>query len=374
MSQGSVSSTGDDGQFIAPGSNTKDTPSGAPVESGEVSDPQNLDAIQPAKDLPTPNFSDFLNRKNGKEVEPKEPVKPSETKPAEPADVKIELPKQEPVKQPKLKDFSGIEEADLPLFKDLSDRMSPKALDHMKKLYTENKNLTKQLAEVNTKIQPGQLPPSYYNNPEGYKLQKDYLEIEQQVQLASGFVNHWEQQLINIEDTGKWQNVTFDEKEQKWVIMPPQEATAADKIQVQRYIRQTAAQLQKVQSKQEAFVGGFAEKQKAAMAEVNELKNKWFNGWDKPDHPTAQLQKEYAKSLPAILKDSPSADFMTNGRILIDMQAARIKELEKALEVANGKKNITNNQPKRDEIPAGSSNGEKPAPTFSDFQNRLKGI
>jgi hypothetical protein len=101
------------------------------------------------------------------------------------------------------------------------------------------------------------------------------------------------------------------------------------------------------------------------------VKQKYFQGYEKDDHPTRPTQKAILESLPESYRDHPLAQILAmtgaSNAILQGQLLAKEKELKKLQGI---KQDTTAAQPtKKEFVAAGARNGT-PAVKFTDFLER----
>lgn len=137
------------------------------------------------------------------------------------------------IKQAKVaRDYNGIDEADVPLFK----QMGNEAFAKMRDLYVKSKESQKAIQERDTQIAQlktgkATLPDSYYEHPEAFVLSPDYQPLVRDTQLAINIERHWQDQLAKVEENEDWQDISVD-KDGNVVLSEPQAATSKVKAAI----------------------------------------------------------------------------------------------------------------------------------------------
>jgi hypothetical protein len=311
-----------------------------------------------AKSTAKPNFSDFLKEqgKGGEAIVAKPPMSP-EVRGSDKAKAGVKV--AEP------REFTGIEEADIPLFKEMSNG----AFNLSKKIYLENKALKETVAKAAT-AKTGELPPSYYSNPNGYLLSPKYQQAAVNTQAAEQVKRHWEQQLINIRQGKSWTDLTNDDKG-NIVKSQPKEATAEGEVEVLGALQFAQDQLFNKKKELDGIITNFSNVAKEGTDFLETVKQKYFQGYEKDDHPTRPTQKAILESLPESYRDHPLAQILAmtgaSNAILQGQLLAKEKELKKLQGI---KQDTTAAQPtKKEFVAAGARNGT-PAVKFTDFLER----
>lgn len=375
-------------------SSTTITP--APIPSNPVADipdPQDLLATQaPVEGAKPPSFSDFTSLlSKGKQQDAPKPAETPKDENQPTPKAKEETPKGKetetpapapkpnvtppPPKKESKKSFEGIDEADLPIFKDIAERMSDRAWEVTAKLYRENKELKTKAAIPPPTPKEGELPSNYYSNPNAYMLSPEYGQLASMASLADRIHNHWQEQFVRINQDEPWVDIKGIDDAGNLVYAEPQAITTGTKpalvAKMISNIRFSANNLDKYQGQRDAYSVEFKKKHEAAIGQVRQMSDTFFKDWDKPDHPTQAMQKELLKQLGEYWSDNPLAGFVTKGRVFVALQQAKIKELEEELAKLKGVKKLDEVvQPKKaDIIPGASVKPERP--TFADYQKIL---
>jgi hypothetical protein len=357
----------------------------------EAPEDVNLTAVQPPSSLPAPNFDDFSNigkpaitppdgSQAKKEETPKEAQPKAEVPPVEPpkaAEIAKGLPefgaqpkKREPDVRGK-KDFTDIDPADLPYIKEMAEKMSDLSFASYKKYYLENRTLKKQIAEA---PKAGELPKSYYENPNAYLLDPKFQEISQKVEIAEEALAHWQEQYERASLDQPVSNLVIDEKG-KLVYGAPQEIPANQKAKVLARIIQltqeaTNGKMTFAQQRQQ-LLDGFKGRHQSILNDYKQITEPFFNGWDAKEHPTKPLQEKWDKQFPASIKENPAYPTILYGRVMLELQDAMIKELRLENDKLKGVKSLADAQPPtKDEISAAPKPQSK-VPSFADFESAM---
>jgi hypothetical protein len=301
----------------------------------------------------SPNFSEFL-KERGKEVQPAAKKDTS----------------QQQQKLPATRDLSDLDPEVVPLFK----QMSNEAFAKIKPIYIEYKKTQTLLAEKDRKIEElqkignnAQLPASYYEHPKAYTLSPEYQTKVQQAELASSVLDHWHTQLSKIRKGEDWQGLTRNSAGEV-VMTPPQPATDADELSVQRFITQAQNQLLKFEQNVDNHVHEFTARHQGDIQILRDAEAKFFPGYDDPKHPSASIQKNVIEALPASMRDHPVSRTLAKVTANNTFLQAQNRDLQKKLEIAEGKlKDRNNGQPTKSEFVSGAVQSSQ-MPSYSDFE------
>jgi len=148
----------------------------------------------------------------------------------------------------------------------------------------------------------------------------------------------------------------------------PQAATAEAEAQVGGYLTACQQQLMEQNRKLADITKNFAEKHKTDLELLKQGEAQYFPDFDKPEHPTAAIQKEVLKALPPSFRSSPLASVLAKTAAANAMLRAEIESLKKSVPAANNKP--VKKQPTKSQA-SGSGAESKSTVKFSDFQDLL---
>jgi hypothetical protein len=316
-------------------------------------------------------FSNFLDAAGAaSERENSEDEALQKQKPTAKGQQQQTTPKTEQQQAP-ARDYAGLPEEVVPLFKGMSN----KSFEKLKPIYLEHlqhQEIIKQKDAKITELQKGvvALPEYYFEHPQGYLLDPTYAQAEANETLAKNVVSHWSLQLARIRRGEQWQDLIEDEKG-NIRMDKPQAATSEAEAMVGNYLMACQQQYLKAQNELEQVTKSFSTKHKEDLTLLKEGEAKYFPDFDKPDHPTAAIQKEVLKALPPSFRSSPLASVLAKTAAANAMLRAEIAELKKGKPGAgNGK--ATNKQPTKNRTGAASGSEAKGEEVkFSDFTQML---
>jgi hypothetical protein len=195
--------------------------------------------------------------------------------------------------------------------------------------------------------------------------------LEVAARTGQEIVSHWRKQYANVSLGKPVVDLKVDEKTGQLVFSKATEYSAEQQpellAQIISLIEESTGQFQEAKSKRQQFIDGFKNKHTTIKSEINGINDSFFKGWEAKDHPTKAVREQWDKKFPASLKSNPAYNLILNGRVLVEIQGAKIKELEAELNKLKGIKETVAAQPplKADVTPATKSAGNRPKP--SDF-------
>lgn len=303
------------------------------------------------------SFQDFLNAKEGVFGKKKE-EKPLVDKSTD--EIKVDDTSR---------DYSGLSSEETELFKKMGNKtfahVKPIVLEH-KRLKADNEKIAKELADL--KVGKVTYPDSIYEHERAYSLTPEFERINNNKTTAEAVLAHWQHQAVLIRKGKDWQDIEEDDKG-NMRLKTPQPATDEDEVEVNNCIAFAQRQLSKAEKVHDDFVSGFKARHQTDIDQIKKAETDYFPDYDKPDHPTAQIQKETLEALPKSLRKSPLAplvcklvaaakllDYRYQQEIKGKNKTAKIEELEKK------------NGPKADETLGGGTKAASKTPSYSDFQ------
>lgn len=365
-----IAATGDNQQTTTPTTNpdannptefaegAESAETAAPVFSRYKNDDEEADAMsgvsfQAFKDRTARVTPDASKKEEAKPV-PQSPVAPVATK-------------------PKTRVFENLEADEVELF----ERMSNKAYEKLYPLYLEHKKLKPnhevavrelQAAKEQLEQVKGKVPPSLFNHPKGYMLSQKYESLNNDASVAQYIKQHWETQLAKHRKGEKWTNLDIENGKIK--LTPDQEPTTESEIAVLQNTQFALQQLTGIQHQLETHVTEFSSSFKRDADFIREAEAKFFPGFEKPDHPTARIQKEILTSLPLSYQEHPLASMLAKTTAHLVLVQQEREAAKKEAEAARGVRRDAQN-PTASQFQGG---GGKPAPmngvTFSAFRDR----
>lgn len=283
-----------------------------------------------AKEQPVIDLSDFLAVKN-------DGVKPVEQKPEEPKPVVTEQKKevQTAPAQPKTdaRDFTGIDEADQPLF----TKMSNESFAKLKPIYITHKEQTVKLQQKDAEIaelKKGKttIPDSYYEHPQGFVLTPEFGEVASKVNQSQQVLQHWENELTKVRGGAAKFNMLLRDQQGNFVT---QEVPADEKAEVTllNMLDFARNQYNEFNSELKSIARTYSEKSRDASTWVSNFEKQTFPMFDDPKFTAAltPLVDQVIKNLPAPYRNSPTArvlakSLVLNNQLILNQQQLLAKQ------------------------------------------------
>lgn len=273
------------------------------------------------------------------------------------------------------RDLTDIPEEDRQIF----SRMSNESFAKLKPVYLEHKTLKQQIAERDSKIKElssarkdGELPSSYYEHPEGYRLAPEFAKVEANASVSSEIKRHWQLQLAKIRKGEDWIDFEIDEKGQAH-YSKPKTATAEAEAEVIELLQNAVNQEYHFVGKRNEFVQQFQARQKEIPEFIKKVETDFFPDYDKPDHPTAKLQQEIRDALPESLRYGPLVPLLAKTAANNALLYHRNQELEKENAKLKGVKSDAEKAPPTRGQFVGASTEKPKIASITDFQ-RERGL
>jgi len=295
----------------------------------------------------------------------------------------LKLQKEEPKKEPEKqierpvsktepsRDYSGLSEDEKKWF----SRMSNDAFNNLKPIFLEYKKFPDTLKGKNTEIEQlkqgkVQLPSSYYDHPEAYTLTPEWNQKLNAFNTANTAEQHLMKQLIKIKKGEDWEPLIENEHGIQRLSAKP--VIEGDEFQVQSQLNHVQQFSFKVRSELEGFSNDWKSKHKAAVDYIEEAATKLFPDFDKPDHPTAKLQKQIEEKIPESFRHHPLTKlvkFLAGQNALLNNRLTKMQGDVKAK--SDAAKDTQASGPKKGETTTGATKAKKGIPSFDDF-NKAK--
>jgi hypothetical protein len=327
----------------------------ATTEVSVVSDkPAVLESVKPTEAKPVDTKPDVDIMKQFREL-----TDDFNTEPEKPVEKSVEIAKPVLGTPVDARDFTGIEEQHIPLFK----KMGNDAFALAKETYLERKTLREQVKQLESKS----IPQSYFNNPQAYILTPEFREAASSERTARSIADHWRQQLIAVENGKKWQGLAYDDKGQV-VTTEPQTPSAEAKAQILEALTVTSAQANEFTNKAKLIKETFTSRYQEQAGAVKQIEDKYFPGFDKDDHPAKKIVEKISADL-ANFKDHPVTSFAAKaaaGIILLLEQQKRLTEENTKLK--NNSSDSAKAPPTMRAIGSGNATGAAKTVTYADFQ------
>jgi len=287
-----------------------------PTPPAEVQTP----APEEVKDDKTIDFTSFLNAKNTVEEQkphtpPKTTTPPATTPPVAPV-----------VIDPNARDYTGVDEQDVPLFK----KMANESFNRLKPLYLDYKKKQAELNETQQKLAEAQkgvtrIPDSYYEHPNAYILTPEFNVAAQTSQQAQAILNHWTDQLQKIrEGAVEYTHIDFDQNGNLVEAKKPADAKAETNLLL--YVNHAQNQLVNANANMQAIMRAHQGKATEVTNWVNNFAKQAFPYYDKPEAAVLKAELDaVVAQFPVALRNNPlmsalSRSLVTNKQLLNMMQ------------------------------------------------------
>lgn len=341
------------------------------------------------------NFDDFLTIKDSplmskeKTPEPKkEEVKLDETKVEDKKEAKIEDKKDEkkvegtlsPAKKPVLtRDYSGLPEAIMPLFK----TMSNDTFNALKPFYIEATTTKTKYDELLAKppviADKNALPPNYYEHPNAYTLSPEYAAAEKDAVESQQVLEHWRNQLDEVRNGATEFTTLSRNKEEQIVYGAKQKVDQRTQSYLESLFFSSNNQASKFAQNLGSVKTGFESKHKAAINELQTYEKDFFKMYEDPKHPAIAVIKDTLSKLNPVFQSNPLASFSVKAAVTINaLTQALIAERAKN----DGKKEVTAKDKTKtaQELAGPTDSGviedvtkKKDEVTFDEFEKVIKG-
>jgi hypothetical protein len=330
-----------DNTGAAPGGVSNETVSPVASTPAEVTtttegkDGGKVATTQPAHD-DLPSFDNFLAAK-GEALAP-EPNKKvaDETKVATDdvviADDKKEVTTAEHKGKASERDYTGFDDTEKKHFA----RMSNDAFNFIAPRYRQQKAMQTELETTKSKVKElsegrVELPPNYYEHPQGFRLHPAYQEAEHLARAATFEQNHWEKQLIKMQGGEDWQDLDIDQKTGNYILSEDKPATKADLVRIQRYYNDATAIVREKLSEVKSFQNTFQQRNNQIKNIISDTEKMYFPIYSKDDKHSAWKEiKGVTSELEKVLPNNPLNK-------MLGMSYAFIRELQGQLAEKNKK-------------------------------------
>jgi len=332
-------------------------PAATEQQQAAIKEPAVVKAGEEIKDSKI-TFEDFLEipKENQTKDEPKKTVAT-----AEPTKVVVEpaAAKVDPA-TPQGRDYSEIEEGDQKLFRDMSkqsfERLKPIYLEHKRlaaektQLAAEKTQLTQKIVDLEKGKRP--LPESYLEHPEAYTLTEEWSNGTSQLQSANLEKRHYQQQLINIREGKKWQELHVNEKGQ-YFLGKEQDATPTADVHVSNQLQLAGQIVNETSADLNRIRGSFSQRHSAVVQGVRKVEDEYF-----PQYKELKEGDPHKPAIDAVVNAFHAKGFKNNPLVgLLAKSYAHVKALEN--ENANLKQAATTKAAIQDDKKkAGPSGGE----------------
>lgn len=358
------------------------------------------DQSEDAEEKSNIDFNQFLEVTGKPKVEePKPEEKKVETTPPED---KVVEPKDEPVKEPVVdtkqpvqttpiktgeRDFTGIDEKDVPLFK----KMGNEAFNSLKPIYLEQKKLKVDLEAKNREYheladkhkrlveQGPQIPESYYEHSESYLLDPGFRQAIQAQNISQQILAHWQKQYEDVAAGAKdFDYLEFNPQTGQLQVTRKIEANRATEGKLISYITHAQHQANLTAAEVQALARTHQEKHATNAKGITDMRSAYFSGLYKTPEDKAiyePMVKQTIESFPAAFRQSPIAHLAAESLVMNRVLAELLKKAADEKQATKTNTNGVQRQPSAAEIAGNSrvsdSNGKDEDVSIDAF-NRVK--
>lgn len=303
----------------------------------------------------TLDFSEFITKKSDSEL-PITAAKPVVVPTAKPS-----------------RDLTDIDPELAPLFKQMSNEAFEKfkaiALEH-KKYKVDVEARAKEIEE----LKKSRLPENYYEHPEGYRLDPEFAQSAEIVDVASKVVNHWRNQLRSIREGASDYEYLYINNDGKYAI-DKRPADAAAEADILMFYNSAQHALINERQKLENFGQQFKTKFDGTKKWINDFEVNAFSLFDKEEGKHLKpIVEDTLNRFPAAIKNSIAARLLAKSLVTNQQLSNIVKQLTtaKPAELA-AKEDKAKAGPTAAETMSGSSNGKSDI-TLDDFERLKAGL
>lgn len=333
-----------------------------------------------SKEEPAVDFNEFLTVKAAPVKEtPKAPV--SDTKPKTPETPKVEEPKLEPKVEPKLevkpdsnqRDYSELDEQEIPLLK----KMSNEAFEYVKPKLKQLKEVQKTIAEKESeikKLQEGRIPDSYYENPDAFVLTPEFQEVSANLSAAQTVTSHWKTQLNAIaEGADEVENLVLDQTG-NLVPGPKMKVDNSTRDNIILKINEVQRFAYQYEVKKQSIAENYNKFHQENVNALRGFEQKFFPHFEDPKNTQLQaLLKDTVSKMPPAFRNSPAMQTAAKALLMLNAAVKRVQDLESKLVAGVASKPSVTPVPKEGEVDTGIKGGE-PEVSFDQFQRLKAGL
>lgn len=270
--------------------------------------------------------------------------------------------------QPTARKFDGLEPEEVDYFKRMSNsaynKLYPEYLAY-KKLKTEHEQLQQQFKEAQA------LP--MYAQENAWKLAPEYNELAQNAQQLSAEINHWQEQLANVEAGQPWRGLVMD-PQGNIVKGPEQEASPQGKAEILSKISQGYTLQQSVQAQMSQFDQQYKERHQSFLGKLQEIDKQVFAGVDPAK--LAERARPKLELFPPAFRGQPMTQMLAKALVVIEGLIAMNRAARNATTNQQIKtRTATNAGPPVSSIQSGSDKSTTAGAIFDEFRRaRLSGV
>jgi hypothetical protein len=268
----------------------------------------------------------------------------------------------------------GIPESEYPLYKGMHNDQ----FNNIKAKIEKLNNLTKENADLKTKQGQNTIP--LYGNPQGYLLDPQHDRLSKATNIATSVVNHWIDQLDAAERGEKWLDLDVDKDGNLIVVENEKEPSEQAKSYIRRELRGAEKHQTEFQGQLNNLRSTHENRYKADLEVMKAAEDKYFPGYDDPNHPTAKTQQATIDLIPEAFRHSPVAKMLgktvANNLIFKTQLEAANKELttlKAELEKLKAGRPANPQQPTKNRLQSVNGQPTTPDITYDMFNKRIAG-
>jgi hypothetical protein len=265
------------------------------------------------------------------------------------------------------RDMTGIDEADIPLFK----KMGNDSFDKLKPIYIAQKTAIQEKQQLQQQIDEFQkvgVPKSYYQHPQAYTLSPKYNDLASRTRSAQAIQQHWAEQMARIRRGEEFVDLVEDGKG-GIVRAQPRPATAEDEANVIGYLTGAQTQYINAQTQLRQFEDGWTQSHQRDVQFLKSVEDQYFPGYNDDKHPTKAVQKSILESLPESQRDNVLAPLLSKTGATNVLLQNKVKELTTELNQLKARLGLQGKQQPRPGVAANGSAGGKSV-SFQALRNR----
>lgn len=249
------------------------------------------------------------------------------------------------------RDFSGLEENEVPLFKRMSNSafayLKPKLLEAKSKAVAL-KNLETEVA--NLRVGKVTLPDNYYQHPQAYLLTPEAGEAAKVIDTFTSYQNHWENQLLAVKQGKDWVDLVKG-ADGSIVYSAPQPATPQAELAITKWMNHAARQIGEAQGKMTSLQQTHTQRYQESEGIIKGASKEYFGYLDDAKHPARATYEQVLAKFPSAYKNHPLADLAARATTA----CLQLQEANKLLKAGAGASATVASQIKEQATKAGPS-------------------
>ena len=247
------------------------------------------------------------------------------------AEVKAAAKTTEPVK-PAQRDYSGLPEDVVPLFK----RMSNEAFEAFKPVYLKKAELEQKVLTLKANQGKNVLPESYLEHPLGYALSPDYEQAAQTASDARVVFEHWKEQLQAVQEgAATYKTLARDPKTGNIVYGAEAKVDKNTAMNLLAFFNQTQGNYNSAQTKLSELQTTYKSRHEQQRTQLQTIESSIFKAFEDPKHVAHSSINATIQELPPAYRNNPLARMVAKSLVMIDvlgkaLQAERANKTQAA--------------------------------------------